>query len=166
MPGLWCLPRLFLLQYWFIVYIIGFLLREKIDFISYNNNWQLFVRGVVFNLFQPFDNIIKWIALGYIVYENCSDRATVIGSCYWFVRLLPCLHLRSCTVSQICNCIVLPWTCRVLDPNYTPIVGSESCRNCLSINCMSMHDFPTPLSNYNYFDPQRGCTWREKSSSF
>lgn len=31
-----------------------------------------------------------------------------------------------------------------LAPNYTPMVGSDSILKILSMNCMSMQDFPTP----------------------
>ena len=47
-------------------------------------------------------------------------------------------------MSQICSLMVLWLRVRLRDPNYTPMVGSDSILNSLSMNCMRMQDFPTP----------------------
>jgi hypothetical protein len=79
---------------------------------------------VIFNLEQPFIEVLKTVTFGDIEDEEGRYRTFVVGACNRLERLLSCLHILVITVSHICILMLRLSTLIVRDPNSTPSVGS------------------------------------------
>jgi hypothetical protein len=116
----------------------------EILLVAHEQGDDLLVGGIGLGLLDPLLDVVETVAAGYIVDQDCSDRAAVVRSRNRLVDLLPGLYCISITVSQICSLSGLSLMVIVFDPNSTPMVGSDSILNRRSKNWRRMQDFPTP----------------------
>lgn len=122
----------------------------EVSFVADEHDDDTLIGGMLVGFFDPLAEIFKGGAAGDVVDEDGSDCAAIVGSGDGLVGFLTGLDSRSITVSHICNLMTLLLILIVLEPNSTPMVGSESTLKSLSMNCMSMQDLPTPSCDERY----------------
>jgi len=76
--------------------------------------------------------------------EGTNGSAVTVAYPLKYDRVMD-LKLSCPAVSHICSFITFPLLVTVFDPNSTPIVGSFSCLNLLSVNWIMRQDFPTSV---------------------
>lgn len=86
-----------------------------------------------------------------VIDEESSDCGAVVGTGDGSVGLLACCVPDLQFDGPVPYLFACGVTCMFLEPNSTPMVGSESTLNSLSMNCMSMQDLPTPVFVESYF---------------